>query len=443
MKLNNPRRNNLKSLFLSDFMYKFIYIETYGCSANQNNSEIIKGLIVQAGLEFISNPEIADVLILNTCIVKGPTENKMKGRILELEKLNKPLIITGCMPEIRKLEGNNIFLLGINHITEIARLIRRILENKYKDKEFLTPNREIKLGCNKINQNKLIGITQISEGCRGNCNYCITKLVKKELFSYPEEKILKNIQQDIEKGCKEIWLTSQDNSAYGLDSGSNLAELLKKIIAIKGKFKIRIGMMNPNHVLPILAELIEIYKNPKIYKFIHLPLQSGSNRILKLMNRKYTREQFLEIISRFRKEIPDITLATDIISGYPSETEKDHEETRELMKESKPKVVNITRYWPMPGTRAAKEKQIESKTARKRTLEIQKLHLSIALEENQKLEGKEMKVFVNEQSGTSCFARDENYSLVLIKTEEKLLGKTIKVKIKQAFSHYLLGEIIF
>ena len=121
---------------------KFLYIESYGCSASQNNAEIIRGKLTEAGLQFTENPEIADVLILNTCIVKGPTENKMKGRVEELSKLNKPLIITGCMPEIRKLQGNNLYLLGINHITGITKLIRRILENKYRDKEFLTANKE-------------------------------------------------------------------------------------------------------------------------------------------------------------------------------------------------------------------------------------------------------------------------------------------------------------
>ena len=423
-------------------MIKFACIESYGCSANQNNSEILRGKLVEAGLELTENPEIADILILNTCIVKGPTENRMKGRIIELEKLNKPLIITGCMPEVRKLGGKNIFLLGINHITEINKLIRRILENKYKEKEFLAINKEIKLNCSKINQNKLIGITQISEGCLGNCNFCITKLVKKDLFSYPEEKIIENIKSDLSRGCKEIWITSQDNAAYGLDSGTNLPNLLKKILNLDSSFKLRLGMMNPNNVFPILDKLIEIYKNKKMYKFLHIPIQSGSNKILKLMNRKYKIQDFLKIISKFRKEIPGITISTDIISGYPSESEENHQETCRLIRKTNPDVFNLTRFWAMPGTLAAREKQIESRIARKRTLEIQKLHLKSALEENKKLEGKEIEVFVNEQQGTSCFSRTDSYKIVILKSEKNILGKIIKVKIKQAFPHYLLGEII-
>lgn len=428
-------------MFLNKNM-TFIYIETYGCSANQNNSEILRGKLKEAGLEETNSPEIANFLILNTCIVKGPTENRMKGRISELSKLNKPLIITGCMPEIRKLGGKNIFLLGINHITEICKLIRRISESKYNKKDFLSHDREIKLNCSKISQNKLVGITQISEGCLGNCNYCITKLVKKNLFSYPEDKILENIKSDLAGGCREIWITSQDNAAYGLDSGSSLINLLKKILEIDSSFRLRLGMMNPEHVLPILDELISCYKNEKMYKFLHIPIQSGSNSVLKRMNRKYKFEDFIKIIRKFRKEIPSITLATDIISAYPQETREEHEETLELIRKINPDVLNLTRYWARPGTRAAGEKQLDSKIARGRTLEIQKLHLSLSLEENKKLEGKELEVFVNEKSGTTYFSRTENYKIVIIKSEKKLLGRTIKVRIKKVFSHYLLGEIV-
>lgn len=420
----------------------FLYIETYGCSANQNNSEILLGKLAESGLQLTENPEIADILILNTCIVKGPTENKMKGRIIELSKLDKPLVITGCMPEVRKLGGKNVFLLGINHITEINKLIRRILENKYSEKEFLTQEREVKLNCSKINQKKLIGITQISEGCLGNCNFCITKLAKKNLFSYPEEKILENIKRDLEKGCREIWITSQDNAAYGLDRDTNLIILLKKILSIDKKFKLRLGMMNPNNVLPILDELIDCYKNEKMYKFLHIPVQSGSSKILKLMNRKYKIQDFIDIIKKFKKEIPDITIATDIISAYPEETEENHQENLNLLKKINPDVLNLTRFWAMPGTKAACKKQIDSKIARKRTLEIQKLHLKLAIEENKKLEGKEIEVFVNEKSGTTYFSRTDNYKIVIVKIDKSILGKNIRVKIKQAFPHYFLGEIV-
>ena len=423
----------------------FLYIETYGCAANQNNSEIIKGKLIESGLQLISNEKLADIIILNTCIVKEPTENSIKQRIAELETLNKPIIIAGCMPEVRKswLRRKNIYLLGISHTTEITKLIRRVIENKYKESEFLEKSKEIKLNCSKQNKNKLVGITQISEGCQGNCNYCQVKLVKGDLFSYPQEDIVENINRDIKQGCREIWLTSQDLAAYGLDRNDKTAftNLLNKVLAINSNFKLRLGMMNPNHILPIIDELIEIYKNLKTYKFLHIPVQSGSNKILKLMNRKYSADEFTKIIKKFKNNFPEMIIATDIIAAYPGETDPDFQETLNLLNETKPDVINFTRYWAMNGTRAAKLEQLDRKIASRRAAEVQKLHLEISLENNKKYEGRELVVFVNEQEGTNCLARDENYRLVVIRTEKNILGKKLKVKITKAFSHYLLAEI--
>ncbi len=180
-------------------MFKFIYLETYGCSANLNNSEIIRGLIRQAGLELTNNEKIADLIILNTCIVKSPTENKIKARILELEKLNKPIIITGCMPDVRakELVSQNIYLLSNHQIKNILKLIKKISQSSYSQKEFLENKPEIKLNLSKVNEVRKIGITQILEGCLGECSFCITRFAKGSLFSYPQEQILENIQNDL------------------------------------------------------------------------------------------------------------------------------------------------------------------------------------------------------------------------------------------------------
>jgi threonylcarbamoyladenosine tRNA methylthiotransferase CDKAL1 len=426
---------------------KFIYIETYGCSANQNNTELMKAKLQEAGLEFTCSPEVAEIILINSCVVKGPTETSIKRRVQDLERLEKPIIVAGCMPQVRETwlkKQKNVYLLGIFHINEITKLIRRIIENKYEPGEFLSVKKEIKLNSNKIRQNKLIGITQISEGCLGDCSFCFVKKVKGNLFSYPKEEIIQNIKQDIKSGCKEIWLTSQDLASYGLENRDSSAfiELLSEIIAIEGKFKLRLGMMNPNHVLGVLDKLIEIYKNEKVYKFIHLPVQSGSNKILKDMGRKYTREEFLEIVKKIKKEIPEAIFATDVIVAYPGETDSDFHETISLLSEVRPDVVNFTKYWAMKGTRAAEIEQVDVKIAKKRVSMVQKLHLAISLENNKKYLDKEAMVFVNEQEGMNCLARDENYRLYVIRSEKKILGKKLKIKGKRAFSHYILGELI-
>ena len=339
----------------------------------------MKGLVRQAGLEITNNPDVADILVINTCIVKEPTEKKIERRISDLIKLypKKPLIIAGCMPQVRKIKQENIFLLGTHHIKDITKLIRKIYENKV-DEDFVSERNEEKLCLPKIPEKRDVGITQISEGCVGNCTFCITRLAKGKLFSYSEEKILKNIKNDLQSGAKEIWITSQDNAAYGLDKGKRkLPDLLRKILSLKGKFKVRVGMMNPENVLPILDELVEIYKHKKMKKFLHIPVQSGSNKILKLMNRRYKVEDFIKIVDSFKKEIPDLTLWTDIIVGFPGETEKDFEESLNLVKKIKPSFINISRFWVRKGTLAEKMKQLPQQEVKKRVKKLTSLFKEI------------------------------------------------------------------
>jgi len=435
---------------------KFFYIESYGCSANLNNSEIIKGLLIQAGLEITNNPKLAGVLILNTCVVKGPTEEKINFKIKQLSKLNKPLIIAGCMPEVRKHELSkipNIFLLGTHHFKEIPKLIKKISENKLTDKdkqELISLKDEIKLNLPKISDSKKIGITQISEGCLGNCTYCIVKLAKGKLFSYPEEKILKNVEQDLKSGCREIWITSQDNASYGLDRKEKkhkLPSLLKKILKLDYNFKLRIGMMDPNNILPILDELIEVYKHEKMFKFLHMPIQSGSNKILKDMNRLYNVTQIMKIRSHFKKQIPNLTLSTDIIVGYPTETEKDFNDTLKLIKQIKPDIINISKFWPRKGTEAAKLAHLPINAVLKRTKKLVKLNTKNILENNKKYLNKELPVLIDKpgfklKNQLSWLARADNYKLVIIKSDigKNLLGRHLKVRITDAKGHYLTGE---
>ena len=358
---------------------KFIYFETYGCVANQNNTEIMKGLCLANGLEITNNPEIADILVINTCVVKGRTEKKIERRISDLKEKypKKPIIVAGCMPEVRsnKLREPNLYLLGTHHIKDLPKLIRKIYTGRYKEEEFLSFRYEEKLLQPKIPAKKGIGIIQISEGCLGNCSFCLTRLAKHSLFSYSQDKIIENIKRDLKAGAKEIWLTSQDNASYGLDRGKReLPELLRKILELKGNFKVRIGMMNPNNVLPILSQLIEIYKHEKIKPFLHLPLQSGSDLVLKRMNRKYKVKDFLFIVENFRKSVPNFILWTDIIVGFPGETESDFNKTIEIIKKIKPDFINCSRFWPMKGTPAANLKQLPVKVVKERVKKLMEVY---------------------------------------------------------------------
>jgi MiaB-like tRNA modifying enzyme len=420
-----------------------IYIETYGCSANQSSSERMKGLLAKAGFNIVNNEKLADVVILNTCVVKEPTIKGIEARIKHFSK--KKLIVAGCMPEvfaerIREL-APGASIISTHHVKEICDAVKKLLEGKQV--EFIGRQNEIKLCMPRVPQNKVIGITQISQGCVNQCAYCLVKNVKGSLFSYPQELILKDVKNALDSGAKEIWITSQDNAAYGLDNDKyGLPELLQKICKLKGKFFIRLGMMNPSSALPVADEVIECYKNEKMFKFLHLPVQSGSDKILKLMNRKYKARDFTSIIGKFRKAIPGITIATDIIVGFPGETEEDFQETIELMKKIRPTVINISKFWPMQGTEASKMKQVDIREIKKRASELSELHRKITLEINEGCVGKKFQVLADERGFNDTFiSRNINYRQIILRGKD-LLGKILDVEIEKAMNYYLIGKII-
>jgi len=433
---------------------KNIYIETYGCSANQNNSEILAGILSRANFIITNNIGLADIIIINTCMVKSKTESKIKRRIQDL-KSDKLIIITGCMPEtdfkkLKKLDNKLIFL-GTHHFKEILNLIRDFYDNKLDEKKqqyYLSKQNEIKLNLPKKPMNSIISIHQISEGCLGDCSYCRTRLAKHSLFSYPEEEILKSIESDLQNGAREIWLTSQDLAAYGLDRESKkreLPRLLRSILELKHRFKLRLGMMNPNNVHPIIDELIEVYKDKKIFKFLHIPIQSASDKILKDMNRFYTIQQAEEIIKSFKKEFPDMTISTDIIVGYPTETQEDHKQNIEFLNRIKPEVLNISKFSSHKQTPAGKLKILPAGIVSKRALELTEIHRKASRETKNKYINRIIKVLVDkklEDSQNLYQAHDENYNLVVLKAEKEDFGKEIDVKITGTGVYSLIAEKI-
>jgi len=340
-----------------------IYIQTYGCTANQAESEIMAGLLQEAGHQIVSENE-ADVIIINSCHVKHTTEQKILAKI---SKIRKPLIVAGCMPEVyseKILAANpNASLLGTHQIAKVVGVAEDLLNGKTR---IVTgPSGKEKLGFPRVRKDKNIARIQIADGCLGNCTFCATRLAKGKLFSYRPSSIIKEICSALKEGCKEIWLTAQDTGAYGKDIGVNLPMLLSLLPS--GNYKLRVGMMNPNHVLPMLDELIQAYKDPKIIKFLHIPVQSGDNEILRAMRRNYTVEDFEHIINKFRKEFPQIKIWTDIIIGYPGETEEQFQRTLSLLKRVRPDKVNISRYTKRDKTPAAKLKQLDTKETKRRS----------------------------------------------------------------------------
>lgn len=418
-----------------------IYITVYGCASNVSDYEIASGLLRQAGFEFTDDAKKSDLNIIFTCAVKVPTVQKMIFKIKELTKLNKPLIVAGCMPKtdrdtIEKINPN-ASLLCPDSIEKIVDVVHATLNGKKII--FLDDLNKPKLNLPRCRRNQVIGITQIGRGCLLNCSYC-AEPYKGKLFSYPVDAIVEDVKTALNQGCKEIWLTSLDNGCYGFDSNTNLAELLTAICKIKEKFLIRVGMANPLHVKKFLNELIEAYKNEKIFKFLHLPVQSGSNRILKLMRRGYTAKDFIEIVEEFRKEIPQITLATDIIVGFPGESHSDFKKSLKLIEKVRPDIVNISRFGARTKTEATKMKQLDVKTVSERSKIISELVKKITFEKNKSWIGWKGEVLIDEKIEDGFVGRNFAYKPIVIRTKENLFGKFVNVEVTNATQNSLIAK---
>jgi MiaB-like tRNA modifying enzyme len=363
-------------------------------------------------------------------------------KIRELSKLKQPLIVAGCMPKtsqktIEKLNPN-ASMVGPDSIEGIVDIVFNTIEGK---KILLLKDlRKPKICLPKLRSNPVINIVPIGIGCLGNCSYCSVRFAKGKLLSYPKEKIIEETKTAIKDGCKEIWMTSQDNSCYGKDIGSSLPELLNEICKIDGEFFVRVGMMNPSHVKDILEELIEIYQNEKIFKFLHLPVQSGSDRILEKMKRAYKVEDFVEIVEKFRKKIPDLTLSTDIIVGFPTESDEDFMQTISLTEKIKPDIVNISKFGARPGTEAVKLKQIDIKTVNKRSSTMHNLVRKIIPENNRAWIGWKGKVLVDEKIKSGFIGRNSSYKPIVIKTRDNILGEISEIEVKDATTNCLIAK---
>ncbi len=416
-----------------------VYIETYGCSANFSDSEIMSGLLKEAGHELVDSEKKADAVILNSCYVKDPTERKMKKRIKKLK--NKKLIVAGCFPESDRAGIEEIApsasLIGPRNIQNIV----EVVESDEKIVELGGPGVE-KSKLPKKRKNPVVNIVQINEGCLCECSFCITKHSRGRLQSYSIGAIINDVKKSLEEGCKEIWLTSQDTGAYGLDFNRNLAELLNKVSEIKGDFKTRIGMMNPIHAIRILPELIASYKSEKIFKFLHLPIQSGSDRILDKMKRGNSVQEFETIIEKFREAFPKLALSTDVIVGFPSETESDFQKTLDLIERIKPDIVNISRYGARPGTEAAEFEQISGWKKKERSRKLTKLVKKVGLEKNKEWLDWTGEILIDKKGKPgSWIGRNFAYKPIVVRSKENLLGKRLKIKIIKAKPTYLISEI--
>ncbi len=419
-----------------------VYVETYGCTSNKFDSEKMIGLLNEAGYKITSKKEEADYLLVNTCAVKSTTEEKIIHRLKKLSESDKKLIVAGCLTKvnserIKRAAPEFSAMIDPRSIHKIVDVIRRVEAGSGNIIETSRlPNQKPYLP--RYSFSDVISIIKLSEGCASRCTFCATKLARGDLVSYRPEIIRESVADALRNGAKEIQLTSEDTSAYGRDIGTNLSEILNSICKIPGSYFIRVGMMNPLHLKSFLDSLMSAYKNPKVFKFLHIPVQSGSDKLLKLMRRGYNVNDYLFYVDRFREEIPDITISTDIIVGFPSETNSDFNKTVKLIKKVRPDVVNLSKYSVRPNTEAAKMKKLDTKIVDRRSNKIHKLIRKISRKNNEKWIGWEGRVLIDEYGkNKSVISRNCQYKPIV--TSGKL-GTFKHVKITSAEDMHLVGK---
>ena len=422
-----------------------VFIESYGCTFNQADGQIIAGNLQENDMEIVDTIDDADVVIINTCYVKLPTEDKMTYRIQKLQKEypDKKIIVGGCMVEIdpEKLDkiGPDISWIGPHQLNKSADVVNATYcGDIIRETGF---SKESKVNVPKVMDDSLIHIIQICEGCLGACTFCCTRFARGPLNSYPIEDIVAEARMAIENGACEIQLNAQDTAAFGRDSGEKLSDLIKEVANLDGDFRVRVGMMHPKNILNDVDEIIEAMKHPKVYDFIHLPVQSGSDKVLSEMRRGHNISQYKEIVSKFKNEIPGIALAVDIIVGYPTETDEDFNETVKLLNEIKPSLIHLSKYQHRIGAISSSLDEIPREIMKERSKFLSQIKSEITEEENKELVGSIQNVLVVEKGSKGGFiAKTNSYIPVIVDDVE--LGTFVDVKITEATSTYLKSELL-
>lgn len=419
-----------------------VHIQTYGCSNNIAESRSMADILTKSGYA-ISDFDSADIVIVNTCSVKSVTENRIFYRLNSINDNypEKKLIVAGCMPEseYEKIRGivPDASLVSTHHIDKIVDVVNSVLRGEYIEV----------LGKNRLDKARLsrkrpgpVDIIPISSGCRSFCTFCSTKIAKGDLFSFPQESIASALKKGVKHGSKEFWITSQDNGCYGFDRNTNLAELIREITKIDGEYKLRIGMMNPEHLTKFLPELIEAYKSEKVFKFLHLPVQSGSDSVLKRMGRRHTIDEFRHIIREFRSVFPYVTIWTDMIVGFPGESEEDFEASMNLIEDIGFDFVNVSAYGNRPKTLASRMNQIPTQVKKERTRKMSTLVRSLSKKANEKWIGWSGRALVDEYNDKkkTWVARNYAYKPVVIKGDFSL-GDEIFVLVHETSSNALFA----
>lgn len=428
-----------------------VLLLSQGCAANTAESEMMAGLLHQAGWRTSGEHSNPNAVALNLCTVKGNASALQAVQEITRRFPQKPLVVTGCitLDLVRQLRKTSpqASILTTRALHRIAFAVEQSVGgNRMED---LSRHHNSPGLIPRKRQNPLIGILPVQSGCLDACTFCSTRLVKGKLRSLAPEQILQDAQQALSEQCRELWITGQDAGCYGMDLGTNLAKLLEMLlIKLPGNYQIRVGMGNPRHVLNYAPQLAELFWDPRMYQFLHLPVQSGSDRILSAMGRQHGTLEFRQLVQLFRQQNARFTIGTDIIVGFPGESETDFNQTMDLLRETRPSIIHRTRFVPRAGTAAAqlstrdKSGNISLQIKRERLHKLNELYEEIAKQENKRWHGWEGQVDVLEPGKDNTWiARTTGYRPIVLR-QNLQLGDRVFVRINGNTQWHLEAEIL-
>lgn len=432
------------------------YIVTYGCQMNVHESEKIAGILRGMGYEESQTKEEADIILFNTCCIRENAENHAFGNIGALKKLKKQkpnllIAVGGCMTQekgkteiLRKKFPFIDIMFGTLNLEELGSLIERKKQQKKKVIEIREKEGDIVEFENAYRTSYPNAWVNITYGCNNFCSYCIVPYVRGRERSRKPENILREVEKLVAEGYKEITLLGQNVNSYGADgsTGMTFAELLDKVASIEGKFRVRFMTSHPKDFNEDVVKVMK--KHSKICRLVHLPVQSGSNAVLKAMNRRYTREKYLEEIGMLRSYFPEAEVTTDIIVGFPQETEEDYLQTEELVREVDFASAFTFVYSPRQGTKAATmEGQIPEEVQKDRIMRLVELVNSLTRKKSEKYVGKTVEILCedyDEKKGL-YLGRDEFGRMGYFPSEQNVVGEFIRLKVERANGISLFGEM--
>ncbi len=421
------------------------YIKTYGCSLNQADSDVVRSILSDSGIDVSGSPGDSDVIIINSCTVKSATAQKILYELDNLRKAGRNVVVTGCMaganrdliekhfPAAGIVTTQNIDMLP--HAVSESALGRRVVLDGYKRLDRASLSKPGACTIAKV---------PINDGCLSSCTFCETKFARGPLNSFSEDSILNAVRYSTAHGAAEIDLSSQDCGADGRDRKSDIAGLMKRIDGIAGNFKVRVGMMNPEHMRRYLEEMLSIMEgSDRFYRFIHMPVESGSDHVLEGMRRKYTVEDAEELMGTIRDRLRDVTIETDIIVGFPTETRSDFDDTMEFIERARPDVTNISRFGARPHTAAAGMGQLSRETINSRSNELSREVRRVQRDLNERHIGSKYDTLITETTGTSYNGRNMAYKQIVVRGSNQFIkeGTHYNVVIDEVSANVLYGHV--